>query len=123
MQKEGLAITAQLINIDGHQATLQVTIDLSGTMLEAEARIQAACNSIGRLASAETLKRFDTDGSPITMGAIKWTKRGVSPKTYQPPYGAIEVERNVYQTSQGGRIYCPLEASARLIRQATPLFA
>ncbi|MBK1650617.1 ISKra4 family transposase, partial [Rhabdochromatium marinum] len=33
------------------------------------------------------------------------------------------MERNVYQTSQGGRIYCPLEASARLIRQATPLFA
>jgi hypothetical protein len=116
-------MTAQLINIDGHQATLQVTVDLSGTMLEAEARIQEACNSIGMLASAETLKRFDTDGSPITMGAIKWTKRCVSPKTYQTPYGAIEVERNVYQTSQGGRIYCPLEASARIIRHATPLFA
>jgi len=116
-------MTAHVINTNGHEVTLQVTVDLSGTMFEAEGRIQEACNNVGMLASAEALKRFDTDGSPIIMGAIKWTKRCVSPKTYQTPYGAIEVERNVYQTSQGGRIYCPLEASARIIRHATPRFA
>ncbi len=89
-------------------------------MLEAEGRIQEACNEVGMRASAEALKRFDTDGSPIVLGAIKWTKRCASPKVYQTPYGAVEVERNVYQTSQGGRIYCPLEAAARIIRHATP---
>ena len=35
----------------------------------------------------------------------------------------VEVERYVYQTSRGGRIYCPLEQQARIIRGATPLFA
>ncbi|MBK1718696.1 hypothetical protein CKO27_13770 [Thiocystis violacea] len=68
------------------------------------------------LASAETLKRFDTDGTPIVMGKEKWTKRCASRKKYQTPYG--EIERNVYQTSKGGRIYCPLEAA--WIGRATP---
>ncbi len=116
-------MAAQLISKNGHEVTIQLTVDVSGTMLEAEARIQDACNEAGRLASVEALKRFDTDGSPIVMGAIKWTKRCAAPKTYQTPYGAVEVERNVYQTSKGGRIYCPLEAAARIIRHATPRFA
>jgi hypothetical protein len=45
------------------------------------------------------------------------------PQAYQTPYGAVEVERYVYQTSRGGRIYCPLEERARIIRGATPMFA
>jgi hypothetical protein len=116
-------MAAELIARNGDEVTIQVKVNLSGTMLEAEERIQAACNDAGMLASAEALKRFDTDGSAIVLGAIKWTKRCASPKTYQTPYGAVEVERNVYQTSQGGRIYCPLEVAARLIRHATPRFA
>ena len=116
-------MAAQLITKNGHAVTIQLTVDVSGTMLEAEARIQDACNAAGRLASAEALKRFDTDGSPIVLGAIKWTKRCAAPKVYQTPYGAVEVERNVYQTSKGGRIYCPLEAAARIVRHATPRFA
>lgn len=114
---------AHLINRTDHEVTLQITVDLRGTLLEAEGRIQEACNAIGQCATVEALTRFDTDGSPIVTGAIKWTKRCAAPKTYQTPYGAIQIERNVYQTSQGGRIYCPLEANARIIRHATPLFA
>ncbi len=45
------------------------------------------------------------------MGAIKWTKRRTSPQTDQTPYGTVELERNVDQTSKG----------ARIIRHATPL--
>jgi len=116
-------MTAQLIERNGHEVTIHMTVDLSGTMLEAEARIQDACNDAGMLASAEALKGFDTDGSPIVMGAIKWTKRCTSPKKYQTPYGEVEIERHVYQTSKGGRIYCPLETAARIIRHATPRFA
>jgi hypothetical protein len=116
-------MAAQLISTNGHEVTIQVTVDLSGTLLKAEGRIQEACNGVGMLASAEALKRFDTDGSAIVMGAIKWTKRCSAPKIYQTPYGAVQIERNVYQTSKGGRIYCPLEANARIIRHATPRFA
>jgi hypothetical protein len=71
----------------------------------------------------EALKRFDTDGSPIRVGEVKLTARGRDPKEYQTPYGVVQVERYVYQTSRGGRIYCPLEYQARIVRGATPRFA
>ncbi len=64
------------------------------------------------------MKRFDTDGSPI-----KLTARDKDNKTYRTPYGSVQLERYVYQTSKGGKIYCPLERNARIIRGATPKFA
>ena len=35
----------------------------------------------------------------------------------------MSVERNVYQTSKGGKVFVPLENKARIIRCATPRFA
>ena len=69
------------------------------------------------------LEQFDTDGSPVMTGPIKWTRRCRNPKTYQTPYEGVSVERNVYQTSQGGKVFVPLEDKARIIRCATPRFA
>ncbi|WP_200285958.1 hypothetical protein [Rhabdochromatium marinum] len=50
------------------------------------------------------LKGFDTDSSPIMLDGIKWTKRCAAHQTYQTPHGTVGLERNVYQTSKGGRI-------------------
>lgn len=105
------------------EVTFQVTVHLGGTLLEMEEAIQAAVNDLGRCATEEALQRFDTDGSPIRHGPVNWTARSRDPKEYQTPYGAIRLERYVYQTSKGGRIYCPLEHQARIIRDATPRFA
>ena len=96
---------------------------LSGNLLEMEGAILEASNAVGRCASEEALGRFDTDGSPMRLGETKLTARGRNPKVYQSPYGEVQVERYVYQTSRGGRIYCPLEHQARIIRGATPRFA
>ena len=49
------------------------------------------------------MKRFDTDGSAILIGGMKWTSKGEEPKYYQTPYGEVEVLRHVYQTSAGGK--------------------
>jgi len=105
------------------EVTIQVTVRLGGTMLEMEESIQEAVNDLGRCVTEEALQRFDTDGSPIRLGSVKWTARARDPKEYQTPYGPVQVERYVYQTSKGGRIYCPLEHQARIIRDATPRFA
>ena len=35
----------------------------------------------------------------------------------------MSVERNVYQTSKGGKVFVPLEDKAQIIRCATPRFA
>ena len=111
---------AEIIARNDNELTLQVTVKLTGSLMEMESLILDACNDIGGLATQEALQRFDTDGSPIKLGDTKMTVRDKSNKTYQSPYGAVDVERNVYQTSKGGKIYCPLEHNARIIRGATP---
>jgi hypothetical protein len=114
---------AEVISRSGKEVTVAVTVRLSGSLLEMEAAIQEATNAVGCCVTEEALKRFDTDGSPIRVGALKLTARRCDAKAYQTPYGVVEVERHVYQTSRGGRIYCPLEQQARIVRGATPLFA
>ena len=60
-------------------------------MLEMEEAIQDASNDLGRCATEEALHRFDTDGSPIQLGAVRWTVRSCDPKEYQTPYGRCEL--------------------------------
>jgi hypothetical protein len=108
---------------DDDSVTICVTISLSGPMLEAEEAIQDALNEVGMLAEKENLARFDTDGSPILVGPVQLTSKGRSPQVYETPYGPVRVERHLYQTSGGGKTYCPLENDARLILNVTPRWA
>ena len=49
---------------------LQIDIDISGSMLAVEERIQDAVNDLGRAATGLALEQFDTDGSPVMTGSI-----------------------------------------------------
>jgi hypothetical protein len=108
---------------EGDRIKIEVTIDLSGSMLEAEESILRGVNAVGDAATAEALKRFDADGDPIAIGDAKWYSKGKLPKTYNTPYGVISVERHVYQRAEGGKTFCPMDDGARIIRKATPRFA
>jgi len=114
---------ASLLSVHGNEVTLEVKITLSGSMLEMEENVLAALNEAGVLATGEALGRFDADGDPVELGGDKWTSKGKLPKTYQTPYGALEVDRHVYQRSVGGTTWCPLERNARIVVTATPRFA
>jgi hypothetical protein len=114
---------ATLTKVDGDTITLEITVNLSGSMLDSEESILGALNDAGCIATGEALSRFDTDGSRIEIGDTKWFTKGRQPKTYQTPYGTVEVSRHVYQRSQGGKTFCPLERDARIIITATPRFA
>jgi molybdopterin/thiamine biosynthesis adenylyltransferase len=103
---------AEIIRRSGSELTIQVTIKLTGSLLEMENTLLDGCNEIGCLAATEALKIFDTDGIPIKWGDTKMTARNKDNKTYQTPYGSVLLERYVYQTSKGSRIYCPLEHHA-----------
>ena len=111
------------IECKGDEVTLEVSINIKGSLLEVEERIQQAVNGVGCEATALAIAQHDTDGSPVMTGDIKWTSRSRNPKTYHTPYGDVTVERHVYQTSRGGKIYVPLESTARIIGSATPRFA
>jgi hypothetical protein len=114
---------AKVVSKSGNEVTVEVRVQLKGSLLEMEGAIQEATNAVGCCITEEALKRFDADGSPMRVGEIKLTARGRDPKEYQTPYGVVEVERYVYQSSRGGRVFCPLEHQARIVRGATPLFA
>jgi hypothetical protein len=116
-------MSATLVARQEASVTLQITIPLTRSMLDTEEAIQQALNEGGRLASAEALLQFDTDGSPLDFGATHWTSKGQQTQTYQTPYGEVVVARHVYQTSQGGTTFCPLERDARIILTSTPRFA
>src|ERR1700704_153498 len=81
------AMSATIIDRQESSGTIQVSIQLSRSMLDTEQAIQQALNQAGVLASAEALKQFDTDGSPLLLGSTRFTSKGQEPKTYQTPYG------------------------------------
>ena len=95
--------------------TVQIELPYGTSMLDAEETLQQRLNEAGTLATAELLQRFDTDGSPIQVGDTKLTSKGKLKKEYQTPYGVAPVERHVYQSSRGGKTYCPLDRNARIV--------
>ena len=83
----------------------------------------ADLDEVGLLRAQLALQRFDTDCSPITVADTKLTSMGKALKEYQTPYGVAPVERHVYQSSRGGKTYCPLDRNARIVGSSTPRFA
>jgi hypothetical protein len=103
--------------------TLQVEVQYGDSMLDFEEALQHRLNEAGVIGTAEGLKQFDTDGSPITIGSARLTSKGQFEKDYQTPYGVATVARHVYQSPQGGPTYCPLDRDARIVVTSTPRFA
>lgn len=116
-------MTRRITQNDDDTITVSFTFKPGSSMLESELNLQSAANEALSEATGACLGRFDTDGAPILVGATKLTSKGRVPKRYQTPYGEVKVARHVYQSSRGGRIYCPMEFDARIFRTATPLFA
>lgn len=108
-------------NADGF--TITITIPHATSMLAFEENIQKAVNDVGRVSTQEALTHFDTDGSPLVIGNQKLFSKGKEPKRYQTPYGPTTVNRHCYQSSSGGKTFCPLEQAARIVLTSTPKFA
>ena len=112
-----------LIQNPNGSITVSVTFELKGSLLEMENSILDAVNEVGCMGTEEALKQFDTNGMPLIREGIKWTSRNKDTKKYQTPFGTVTIRRHVYQTAKGGKIFCPLEDSARTVYSATPKFA
>jgi hypothetical protein len=90
-----------------------------GGALDLEQGLQRVLNDVGQSVMTEALSRFDTEGEPIRLGSVTMTSKGRSPERYKSLFGPIELERHTYQSSEGGRTFCPLEQSARICQNAT----
>ena len=73
--------------------TLQVEVPYNDSMLAFEETLQQRLNEAGVVATAEGLKQFDTDGSPISVGSAKLTTKGQVEKDDQTPHGVATVAR------------------------------
>lgn len=113
----------EIISRRDDEVVIQVKLKLTGSMLEMEDIIQAGVNEVGCVATKEALIQLEASGRPIKLGTARLTSKGKVRKEYQTPFGAIELERHVYQTSAGGATYCPLDEKARIIISSTPKFA
>ena len=114
---------AKVIEQNSEGFTVTVTIPYATSMLAFEHNIQEAVNDVGRVSTQEALAKFDTDGSPLVIGNQKLFSKGQEQKIYQTPYGPTPVNRHCYQSSSGGKTFCPLEQAARIVLTSTPKFA
>ena len=78
-------MTTKLISVEGSTIKIELTLELSRSMLDTEINIQKSLNEVGCIASKETLKYLDTDGSPLKIGEEIWKSKGEQPKEYQTP--------------------------------------
>lgn len=109
--------------VGASQLEISFCVDISGSLLEAERKIQDALNDAGAQATGRAIERCDSNGEPISIAGVKFYSKSQVPKCYQTPYGEIEIKRHVYQTAKGGKTFCPLEQRAKIIGTATPFFA
>lgn len=114
---------AQITSRSDKSFKLEIDIPRSMNILEAEEMIQQALNLGGIVATEEAMKQHDTDGSPIIICGQKLTTKGLESKKFQTPYGAVEVQRHVYQSSKGGSTYTPMDDACRVVGTSTPKFA
>src|SRR3954454_12173912 len=114
---------ATIVSRTATSFTVQFEVPYADSMLGFEETLQGRLNEAGVEATAEGLRQFDTDGSPITLGTARLTTKGQVEKDYQTPYGVATVARHVYQGTHGGPTYCPLDRDARIVVSSTPRFA
>lgn len=109
----------------GNKVIFEVELEDEGSLLECEERIQAIVNNIGSSMTADAIKKRNPDeGSQrLQVGPVLYYSKGLFNESYQTPYGIVKIERFVYQTSEGGRTYCPLEDISRMVNKSTPKFA
>jgi hypothetical protein len=115
-------MNAELLSNTDDQVSVKITLSKKGSMLEIEEHLQEALNAGGCIAMREIISEFDADGSPIFFGGTKFTAKARHPKSYHTPHGQINVERYLYQSSKGGKSFCPLETKANIQLNATPRF-
>src|SRR3954470_14442911 len=114
---------ATIVSRSATSFTVPIEVPYSESMLGFEEGLQDRLNEAGVEATAEGLRQFDTDGSPITLGKARLTTKGQVEKDYQTPYGVASIARHVYQGTRGGPTYCPLDRAARIVVSSTPRFA
>ncbi|MTI13988.1 ISKra4 family transposase [Sansalvadorimonas verongulae] len=115
---------AQILASKSQETQILITVQHGQSMLQFEEHLQDELNAAGRLAATRQLEHLDTTGEPIRKGSTRLTcKKKKEPKVYETQWGQVRIDRYVYQSSRGGKIFCPLDQNARIVVNSTPAFA
>lgn len=114
---------AKITKSDNTGFSIEIKFNYHESMLYGEVEIQKGLNEAGMIATKEILDQFDSDGSAIKMCNQSFSSKGQLEKNYQTPYGEIRIARHVYQSTSGGKTFCPLEHDGRIVITSTPRFA
>ena len=115
---------ASILSSSNETTEIVIKVQHNRSMADFECHLQEALNEAGQVGTQKQLEWLDTDGTPITLGNIRMTsKKEKELKVYETPWGAVRVNRFVYQSQKGGAVYCPLDQSARIIVNSTPRHA
>lgn len=78
-------MSVEVIKRVGNKLTIEIIVDLEGSMLEMEEQIQKNVNELGQIETVEALKHFDTTGEVIEIGGLKMTSKGQEKKKLRRP--------------------------------------
>ena len=70
-------MSARIVKQNGGKLTIEIDLDLNGSMSSQQEAIQVALNEAGKLATRQALTTFDTDGAPIEIKGKRLTSKGV----------------------------------------------
>jgi hypothetical protein len=95
-------------------------VDLERIEREGLERLKA----VGREMVAEAMKRADTSASEIDINSARWGNRRSQRATYQSIFGAVDLERSIYQQAGRGRVSVPMDLRLGIVEGAyTPVMA
>ena len=78
---------AHIVSQTSNEFTIQVTIKLSGSMLDMETAIQKCVNEVGCVATTEALMQFESTGQMIDIAGVRLYSKDKVKKDYETPYG------------------------------------
>jgi hypothetical protein len=89
-----------------------------------EQRVQEAANAWGREQMARAMRRADSGAPEVDIQGERWGNRRIHEVEYQTVFGAVKVQRSVYQQSGRGRVAVPMDLRLGIVEGAyTPRLA
>jgi len=89
-----------------------------------EGEILERLKAVGREMVAEAMKRADTSAPEVEINGKRWGNRRLQAAMYQSIFGAVEIERSIYQQAGRGRVAVPMDLRLGIAEGAyTPMMA
>jgi hypothetical protein len=93
-------------------------------LVKVEREIQERLNAIGREMVAEAMVRADTTSPEVEIEGKRWGNQRRQRASYQTVFGAVSVERSIYQQAGRGRVAVPMDVRLGIFEGAyTPRVA